>query len=134
MAWLREQDSVKDDSVSVIGASMGTVVALTSCAADAACLTAIALSPVDFPLPIKEAMSEGLAERSALLISGQRDRGSADTVRMLTAEAAGEVGAYLFAGAAHGTDILSPRSDLAEPITDMILDWLADHQPVVEAS
>jgi pimeloyl-ACP methyl ester carboxylesterase len=129
MNWLREQPSVKDDSISVIGASMGTVVALMSCANDEACVTAIALSPVDFDLPIEEAVAEGLAERSALLISGQRDRGSADAVRTLTQAATGELGIYLFSGAAHGTDMLSPRNSIAAPVSHMILDWLDNHTP-----
>jgi pimeloyl-ACP methyl ester carboxylesterase len=134
LAWLREQPSVKDDSLSIIGASIGTTLALVGCAADEQCVTAIALSPVTWPsIPSQEAVSDGLKDRSAMLIASQKDVGSADTLRTLVGMAKGELEAHLLKGGAHGTAYLNPHNTTLEPVTKMILDWLDAHQPVVES-
>lgn len=134
LAWLREQPSVKDDSVSIIGASVGTTLALAGCAADEQCITAIALSPVTWrSIPSQEAVSDGLKDRSAMLIASQSDRGSADTLRTLVGVAKGEVGSQLFTGSTHGTAYLNKRNKTFEPVMKMILDWLDAHQPVPES-
>ncbi|MBZ0290826.1 MAG: alpha/beta hydrolase [Anaerolineae bacterium] len=134
LAWLREQPTVKDDAVSIIGASVGTTLALVGCATDESCVTAIALSPVTWPsIPSQEALSDGLKDRSALLIASHADRGSADTLRALVASATGELGTRLFAGGAHGTAYLSKRNKAFEPVMNMILDWLDEHQPAAES-
>lgn len=134
LAWLREQPTVKDEGVSIIGASVGTTLALVGCANDEQCVTAIALSPVTWPsIPSQEALSDGLKDRSALLIASHADRGSADTLRALVTAATGEVGARLFNGGAHGTAYLNRRNKTFEPVMNTILDWLDEHQPVVES-
>src|SRR3972149_3468118 len=43
--WLREQPAVNPDAVALIGASIGSNLALIGCAHDARCVTAVALSP-----------------------------------------------------------------------------------------
>lgn len=134
--WLREQASVKDDSVSIIGASVGTALALAGCAADEGCVTAIALSPVIWPsIPSEEAVTNGLKERSAFLIAGQGDRSSANALRTLVTVAKGEISGYLITGSLHGTDIIGARNDRTrDPIIRLIVDWLNAHQPIAEAS
>jgi pimeloyl-ACP methyl ester carboxylesterase len=137
LAWLREQSSVKDDSVSIVGGSMGASLALAGCAADEACVTTIALSPAEgqtILIPVKEAVSEGLAERSAFLIASQRDRSSAETLRTLLTVAKGEINAYLITGSLHGTDIIGSRNDRTrDPVIKPIVDWLNAHLPIAEA-
>ncbi len=137
MNWLREQPSVKDDSVSIIGGSVGASLALAGCAADEACVTAIALSPVVGPsilIPVQEAISEGLAERSAFLIASQKDSIGAETLRTLVGVAKGEINAYLITGSIHGTDFLNPRNDRTrDPVIKLIVDWLNAHLPITEA-
>jgi hypothetical protein len=120
--------------VSIIGASVGTTLALAGCAADEQCVTAIALSPVTWPsIPSEEAISDGLKDRSAMLIASQNDRGSADTLRTLVGVAKGELEAHLLKGGAHGTAYLNPHNTTLQPVTKMILDWLDAHQPVAES-
>jgi pimeloyl-ACP methyl ester carboxylesterase len=133
--WLREQVSVKDDSVSIIGASVGTTLALAGCAADEACVTAIALSPVTWPsIPSEEAVTDGLKERSAFLVASQGDRASAQTLRTLITVAKGEINGYLLTGSLHGTDIIGARNDRTrDPVIKLIVDWLNAHQPTDEA-
>ncbi|MEO8609982.1 MAG: alpha/beta fold hydrolase [Chloroflexota bacterium] len=134
LSWLREQPSVKDDSISIIGASVGTTLALAGCAADEQCVTAIALSPVTWPsIPSQEAVSDGLKTRSAMLIASQSDRGSADTLRALVGVAKGEIEAHLLKGGAHGTAYFNPHNTTLKPVTKMILDWLDAHRPVAES-
>src|SRR5690349_21334777 len=45
LAWLREQEGVRDNAIAIIGASIGSNLALVGCAQDELCVTAIALSP-----------------------------------------------------------------------------------------
>ena len=71
--------------------------------------------------------------RNLLLIASLGDRGSADTLRTLVASATGELGTRLFTGGAHGTAYLNKRNKTFQPVISMILDWLAEHQPVAES-
>jgi pimeloyl-ACP methyl ester carboxylesterase len=126
--WLLEQPSVKDDSLAIIGGSMGAVTAMASCAAYESCATVIALSPVIHPVLDVEAIADGLRERSALVISSQNDRAAADALRALVASAKGEIAAQLFTGSTHGTDYLNRRNPTSrERVTGMILEWLDGH-------
>lgn len=133
--WLREQASVKDDSVSIIGASVGTTLALAGCAADETCVTAIALSPVTWAsIPSEEAVTDGLKERSVFLTASQGDRSSAETLRTLITVAKGEINGYILTGSLHGTDIIGARNDRTrDPVIKLIVDWLNAHQPTDEA-
>jgi pimeloyl-ACP methyl ester carboxylesterase len=135
LGWLREQATVKDDSVSIIGASVGTTLALAGCAADETCVTAIALSPVTWPsIPSQEAIEDGLKERSALLIASQTDYGSSSTLKTLVGVAKGEVNAYLLTGSIHGSDYINPHNDRTrDPVIKLIIEWLDAHQPQVES-
>lgn len=128
--WLLEQPSVQDENVAMIGGSMGAVVALAGCAAYESCATVIALSPVLHRAMDEAAVAEGLRERSALVIASQNDRGSADAIRFLFANAKGEIAVQLFTGGTHGTDYLGARNPTSrERVTGMILDWLGAHLP-----
>lgn len=130
LAWLREQDGVRDDQVAIIGASVGSMVAIMGCAQDPACATVIALSPVSrFPeFDAETAVSTDLAERSVLLIAGHRDTNSADAVRTLFAVATGKASAYMFPGGAHGTGFFGIKRDRTVTM-GVILGWLAQEMP-----
>lgn len=126
--WLRGRPSVDGDGVSVVGASIGSNLALLGCVHDTGCVTVIALSPgLDYrgvqPL---SALTEGLAERSVLLVASHGDTYSADSVKELAANAAGEVGLRLYAGRAHGTQLF--RDD-GERLTQTIIAWLDEYTP-----
>lgn len=134
LAWLREQAGVRDEAIATMGASVGSDVALMGCAQDPQCVTAVAISPVirftEFDLT--GAVTTDLADRSALLIAGQTDTGSADTVRTLFAAAKGDISARIFKGGAHGTGFFGIKRDRTATL-NVILAWLAQQMPPVKS-
>jgi pimeloyl-ACP methyl ester carboxylesterase len=125
LAWLREQEGVSDNKVAIIGASIGSNLALVGCAQDPDCVTVIALSPgLDyFGVQPKDFVVNDLATRSALLIAGSRDRESADTIRSIFTAARGRVGAEMFPSGLHGTAFFGVSRD-REATMAIILPWL----------
>jgi len=126
--WLYEQPDIRPDSVSLIGASISSNLALIGCANDSTCLTVIALSPgLDYyGLMPEQFIIDGLRERSALLIAAYNDFESIDSVRQMASNARGEIGLRLFTGSAHGTEFFGR---LRERTTAIIIAWLNEHQP-----
>lgn len=127
--WLRAQDSVRGDAISIVGASIGSNLALIGCANDEQCMTAVALSPgLDYRgIMPEEAVVDGLRQRSALLMAAQGDKYSADSVKTLITSAKGEVGVRLYTGSVHGTEMFTPR--IRERVINVIVSWLNEHTP-----
>jgi acetyl esterase/lipase len=121
--WLREQPGVQPERIAIIGASIGSNLALIGCANDADCVTAIALSPgLDYMgVQPAEAVQEGLRRRSALLIASSVDRESATGVRAMFSESNGTIAAHIYPGFAHGTELFR---DSLDSVTTLILNWL----------
>jgi len=128
--WLRLQPNIRADAVSVVGASVGSNLALIGCANDKDCVTAIALSPGSdyFGLRPKDFIADGLKDRSALLVASQKDGASATGVKQFAVTATGEVGVQLYAGSLHGTGILNSPV-FKKRLTTMMMNWLDDHTP-----
>ncbi len=129
--WLREQQGVADEQIAIIGASVGSNLALVGCANDEFCVTAVALSPgLDYRgIEPESAITEGLAERSALLIAAHDDSFSRDTVIVFFGEAPGDIAARLYPGRAHGTALF--REEL-ESVSGLIVEWLGQHLTPME--
>lgn len=125
LSWLRQQEGVRDNAIAIIGASIGSNLAILGCAEDAQCVTTVALSPgLDyFGVKPQAALVEGLADRSALLIAAQRDSPSDDAIRSMFAAATGKVAAQMFTGGTHGTGFFSTRVE-REAAMGLILAWL----------
>jgi len=121
--WLREQEAVQDNAIAIIGASIGSNVALIGCANDDGCRTAVALSPGREYSGVApgDAVTNGLAQRSALLVASHGDSFSTDTVIDFFAEANGNIVGRLYTGNAHGTALF--RNEL-ESVSSMIISWL----------
>ncbi len=134
LSWLRQQPGVRAAAISIIGASIGSNLALVGCAADEQCVTAIALSPgLDyFGVKTDTAVTEGLRKRSALLVAAQADGQSSNGIKELVAAAKGDIGVRLYAGAAHGTTMLQSRK-LQTGLITLIIDWLNEHTPPSES-
>ena len=126
--WLREQEGVRADSVSIIGASIGSNMALIGCANDADCVTAVALSPgLDYRgVQPAVAVTEGLAERSALLIGARGDGTVVSDMLAMADDASGEIGLRIYRGRAHGTNMFSINDYDVIPV---VIDWLIEHLP-----
>ena len=123
--WLDAQGDIGEGGLVIMGASIGSNVALISCAASELCRGAIALSPgLDYRgVEPEGALVDGLAQRAALLVATHQDHYSADTVRQLFGKAKGAVTARLYAGRAHGTRLLDSDYD---SVSALILLWLSE--------
>jgi len=130
--WLRAQPNIRAKGISIIGASVGSNLALIGCANDKACVTAIALSPGSdyFGLRPKDFIADGLKDRSALLVASQKDSASATGVKQFAVTATGEIGIQLYSGSLHGTGILNSPV-FKKRLTNMMVNWLNDHTPKV---
>lgn len=128
--WLRGQEGIRPEAIATMGASVGSNLALVGCAADEQCVTAIALSPgLDFyNVQPETAVVEGLRRRSALLVTAQGDRESAEGVKQMVAGARGEITAVFYTGSAHGTGLFT-AARLRDQLTETILDWLDSKVP-----
>jgi pimeloyl-ACP methyl ester carboxylesterase len=133
LAWLREQEGVRDNAIGIIGASIGSNLALVGCAHDELCVTAIALSPgLDyFGVKPQESLVDGLFDRSALLIAGSRDRESADAIRSMFVAARGKVAAEMLPSSTHGTAFFANTRD-REAMMGLILAWLDQEFAVIK--
>lgn len=122
--WLHDEGYVGE--ITIIGASIGSNIALMGCAELDDCIGAIALSPgLDYvgvtPQP---AFVEGFTERSALLVAAHGDAYSAETITTLFTNATGDVTARLYAGRSHGTNFF--RTDY-DSVSALIVNWLDEH-------
>ena len=127
--WLTANGHIGERGLVIMGASIGANAALMGCAASDVCRGAIALSPgLDYRgLQPETALTDGLSERSALLVAAHDDSYSADTVRQMFAKAQGDVMARLFRGRAHGTRLFD--SDYNN-VSRLILAWLDEQFPL----
>lgn len=127
--WLREQPGIEADAISIVGASIGANLALIGCANDDDCVTAIALSPglVYYSLKTESSITNQLSKRSALLIASQTDQYSADSVKQLVNSATGDIGARIYAGTAHGTQLFEVSDAVREGLITLIVSWLDEH-------
>ncbi len=122
-AWLKEQPSIDATRLGVVGASIGSNLALIGCAAEPACLTAVALSPgLDYAgLMPEESLAQDMTEQSALLVTSRGDRESTAAVRQMVTTADTELGVRILQGDAHGTLMFTRREFTVVPL---ILYWL----------
>lgn len=122
LAALRQVDGVDPARVGVIGASIGANLALVGCAADAACRTAVLLSPgLDYRGVTTAGAVTQLGERPLLIVASEEDSYAAESSQELDSLAAGPHQLVMLSGAGHGTRMFGPQPDLV----DTILAWLA---------
>jgi hypothetical protein len=136
--WLRDQPGVRPDAISTLGSGVGGTTALISCANDEQCVTAISVSGgiSGFMLPPSEtaqvsalaesALSEGLSDRSALLIASHDDSYTETEAMIPLAE--GEIGLRLYAGS-DARESLFSGSRHADDVIHLIVSWLDEHTP-----
>jgi pimeloyl-ACP methyl ester carboxylesterase len=123
--WLSDQPSVERARLGIIGASIGANLALIGCAYDERCVTVIALSPgLDYLGVRTDGAIPNLHDRSALLVAALDDFDSADSVKTLITLAEGELGAQLYDGDRHGTQLLTAPD---APAIRLIANWMAEH-------
>ena len=126
--WLETNGHINEGGLVIIGASIGANVAVIGCAESELCRGVIALSPgLDYRgVQPESALTDGLAERSALFAAAHGDSYSAQTIRQMFSNAQGDVTARLFRGRAHGTRLFDTDY---EGLSRLILSWLAEQLP-----
>lgn len=118
--WLRNQGDI--DNVAIVGASIGSNLALRGAANDENVVTAVALSPgLDYRgVTTDDAIMA--TTQPALLVASRGDSYSANSVMDLFAASNGEIQVRLYAGRAHGTSIFGAEDGLV----DLIVMWLTE--------
>ncbi len=119
--WLIDREQVDGARAAVIGASIGSNIALRLAASEPAMQTAVLLSPgLDYRGVTTADALAGYGERPLLIVASQEDSYAANSSRTLSEQAQGETSLQLYDGAGHGTNMFGPQPGLA----DLILDWL----------
>jgi len=122
--WLRAQEGIDPARLNIIGASIGSNLALRGMAGDEAVVTAIALSPgLDYRGVTTEDALETIDRRPVMLVAGQSDYESANSVRELGLLLKGDSLMRLYATSTHGTAMLADRPTLMP----LIVNWLEEH-------
>jgi dienelactone hydrolase len=121
VAWLRIQESVEGNRVSLVGASIGANLAVKYAAVDPEIQSIVLLSPgLDYRgITTIDAMKT-YGERPALLVAARDDDYSSDTVENLATAARGRVKKQLYEKAGHGNFMF--RTEPA--LRGLVLEWL----------
>ncbi len=120
--WLRAEGGVRADDIHMMGSSMGATLAINGCAADDLCRSVIALSPGwDY---YRVSVAETIAVKPVLAIYTENDRWPALGVPRMIAAAPDTLSVDVYAGNAHGMDMVT---DQYETLVPRVLAWLAAH-------
>ena len=123
-SYLANRADVDAEQTAIIGASIGSNMALVTGALEPAVKTVALLSPgLDyFGVTTDDAMAD-YGERPVLLVASEEDQPAADSTRQLFELAQGEAKLEMYQNAGHGTRMFDSRPELL----DLLLDWLNTH-------
>jgi pimeloyl-ACP methyl ester carboxylesterase len=124
LGWLRGTAGVRD-AISTLGSSMGSSLAIVGCARDAACRTAIAISPGwnYNGVALEDPLKNSFAGRQILVVYTHRDRYPALGVPRMLEVAPDVVVTQQYTGNQHGMNLLTKFPESMQ----VMLDWLAGH-------
>jgi dienelactone hydrolase len=119
-----DRPEVDAEKTAVLGASIGSNMALIAAANEPAMRTAILLSPgLVFRGVAPAERLPDYGDRPLLIVASENDYYSEDSANKLAETAVGETSVKIYQTAGHGTEMFAPQPDL----TPLILDWLAQH-------
>lgn len=123
--WLRTQEGIDPANLSLIGASIGSNLAIRGWANDPMIRTAVALSPgLDYRgVTTLDAVSAN-SDRALMLVAARQDTYSADSVIELFAATSGDAVLRLFDGSRHGTELFREEADW---LVYSIGDWIFEN-------
>jgi len=118
MRWLREKTGLDDESLSVVGASIGANLALEYVAAHPNVRHVVALSPgLDYrgivTMPFIKALTR---DRRVMLVSSREDEESAGAVEKLAETSLAKTELIMFEGSSHGTDLFVTERGFMERV------------------
>ena len=119
--WFTGLDEVDGENTAVIGASIGSNMALITGANIPEIKTVILLSPgLDYRGVTTDDAIAAYGNRPVLIVASQEDSYAADSSQTLADLAEGEAKLIMYNGAGHGTNMFGSQPDLASEL----LDWL----------
>lgn len=122
--YMAGREDVDESRTAVVGASIGSNMALITGAGQPAIDTVVLLSPgLDYNGVTTEDAMATYGARPVLIVASEEDTYAADSSRTLQGLAAGEANLVMYSGAGHGTNMFGPQPDL----TTTIIDWLDGH-------
>ncbi|MGJ3240956.1 MAG: alpha/beta hydrolase family protein [Anaerolineae bacterium] len=122
LAWLRDEAQVNPEAIHTIGSSMGSSLAIVSCANDELCRSAVAISPGwDY---YRVRVDDSITERAVLGIYALNDRWPALGVPRMIEIAPETFVPLSYEGNAHGMDLIEREQ---ETVIVAIIDWLNNH-------
>ncbi len=122
--WLRQQESIA--SVSLVGASIGSNLAIRGWANDPDIATAVALSPgLDYRGVTTADAVEAAADRPIMLVAARDDVPSAQAVNQLYDLTTGYATVRMYEGSLHGTRMFSAENH--EFLLYAIAAWVAEN-------
>jgi dienelactone hydrolase len=117
-------ENVDGERTAVIGASIGSNMALRTGANVPDIKTVALLSPgLDYRRVTTDDAIIQYGERPILIVASADDTYSADSSRTLAEMALSEATLHMYETAGHGTNMFAPEPEL----TQMLLDWLNQH-------
>lgn len=121
--WLREQEGINPDAISLIGGSIGSNMAIRGWANDPEIRTAVALSPglAYRSVRTEEVISEN-KDRPLMLVAARSDSPSSADTPLLFALTEGDALIRMVDGRLHGTQLL--YGDDADWLMDTIGYWI----------
>ncbi|MCB9418279.1 MAG: alpha/beta fold hydrolase [Ardenticatenaceae bacterium] len=121
-------EEVDEERTAVVGASIGSNLALRVGANEPAIETVILLSPgLDYRRVTTDDAIELYGGRPIFIVASEEDEYSAESSRTLAEIAQGEAVLQMYDSAGHGTAMFAAQPDL----TNLILDWLKQYLPEV---
>lgn len=115
---------VDEDSIAIVGASIGANLALVTASTLPSVDTVVLLSPgLQYRgVTTDDAILE-YGDRPLMIVASREDTYAAQSSQQLEGLARGEVELLMFGGAGHGTNMLASKPELA----GMVVDWLDRH-------
>ncbi len=122
--YLANRPEVRAEKIAIIGASIGSNLALNAGADKEAVRTVVLLSPgLDYAGVTTEDALERFGARPILIFASEEDTYAADSARVLDEAALGDHLLVMYQGAGHGTNMFAREPGLSQ----QIIDWLAAH-------
>jgi pimeloyl-ACP methyl ester carboxylesterase len=125
--WLREQDGIDPDAVSIVGASIGSNLAIRGWSNDENVATAVALSPgLDYRGVTTANAVEIQPNRPIMLVASRNDFPSATAINDLYDLTSGYAAVRMYDGNLHGTNLFRDEA-ITNYLAYAIAEWVDEN-------
>jgi pimeloyl-ACP methyl ester carboxylesterase len=125
--WLRQQDGIDPDAISIVGASIGSNLAIHGWSNDENIATVVALSPgLDYRGVTTTDAVESQPDRPIMLVASRNDFPSATAINNLYALTSGYAAVRMYDGNLHGTNLFRDE-DISVYLAYAIAEWVDEN-------